>query len=232
MKMAIVDDDHVFMHTLFTRLKTTFPHIQIDTYNSFHESIYNQNYDCLFLDVMLKDKESFQYGEMILKLHPHMTVIYISSIDHFVYQSYQQNTFFFIRKSHFDEDYKNFIKKYKQLHSPKQYTLTLTMQHMSMTILQQDIIYIESLRNQIIIHSILETYTTYQTLKETYLKLHQDHFYKLNAHTIINLDYVIKVDTKSILLIQDISIPFTRGSKKAFMEKYIQYRISSLWNGS
>lgn len=231
MKVAIVDDDQIFMNQLKTNLTHSFDNIEIDTYRFFHDEIYTKDYQCLFLDVMLKEGESFVFGEMMLNVNPNITIVYISSIDHFVYQSYQQDTFFFIRKSNFDKDYENFVKKYKQLQLKENQTLTLTIHNMPIPLPQQDIVYIESMRNQIIVYTTSNSYIAYMTLKDTYQKLDQNQFYKLNSHIIVNLNYVIHVNKDHLLLTQNTSIPFTRGSKKSFMNTYVQYRRNHLWNG-
>ena len=92
MKVMIIDDDAEFINQLKTYLNQTFKNVQIDTYISFCDEIYTQEYDCVFLDVMLKEGESFEYGMNISKIYPRTIIIYISSIDHFVYDSYQQKT--------------------------------------------------------------------------------------------------------------------------------------------
>lgn len=231
MKAVIVDDDTEFTKQLKTYLNQTFQDIQMDTYISFCNDIYTKEYDCVFLDVMLKEGESFEYGMNISKLYPHTIIVYISSVDHFVYESYQQNTFFFIRKSHFNEDYQNFVKKYQKMHLRIQEEISFIIKGVHIHIKQQDIIYVESLRNQIIIHTPIQTYTSYQTLKQTYQELNHHNFYKFNNHIIINLDYVVSIQKQHIELIKQICIPFTRGSKKTFMQRYMHYRSQRIWNG-
>ena len=231
MKAVIIDDDTEFTKQLKTYLNQTFQDIQMDTYISFCNDIYTKEYDCVFLDVMLKEGESFEYGMNISKLYPHTIIVYISSVDHFVYESYQQNTFFFIRKSHFNEDYQNFVKKYQKMHLRIQEEISFIIKGVHIHIKQQDIIYVESLRNQIIIHTPIQTYTSYQTLKQTYQELNHHHFYKFNNHIIINLDYVVSIQKQHIKLIKQICIPFTRGSKKTFMQRYMHYRSQRIWNG-
>lgn len=231
MKAVIIDDDTEFTKQLKTYLNQTFQDIQMDTYISFCNDIYTKEYDCVFLDVMLKEGESFEYGMNISKLYPHTIIVYISSVDHFVYESYQQNTFFFIRKSHFNEDYQNFVKKYQKMHLRIQEEISFIIKGVHIHIKQQDIIYVESLRNQIIIHTPIQTYTSYQTLKQTYQELNHHHFYKFNNHIIINLDYVVSIQKQHIELIKQICIPFTRGSKKTFMQRYMHYRSQLIWNG-
>lgn len=219
MKAVIIDDDTEFTKQLKTYLNQTFQDIQMDTYISFCNDIYTKEYDCVFLDVMLKEGESFEYGMNISKLYPHTIIVYISSVDHFVYESYQQNTFFFIRKSHFNEDYQNFVKKYQKMHLRIQEEISFIIKGVHIHIKQQDIIYVESLRNQIIIHTPIQTYTSYQTLKQTYQELNHHNFYKFNNHIIINLDYVVSIQKQHIELIKQICIPFTRGSKKNIYAK-------------
>ena len=231
MKAVIIDDDTEFTKQLKTYLNQTFQDIQMDTYISFCNDIYTKEYDCVFLDVMLKEGESFEYGMNISKLYPHTIIVYISSVDHFVYESYQQNTFFFIRKSHFNEDYQNFVKKYQKMHLRIQEEISFIIKGVHIHIKQQDIIYVESLRNQIIIHTPIQTYTSYQTLKQTYQELNHHNFYKFNNHIIINLDYVVSIQKQHIELIKQICIPFTRGSKKTFMQRYMHYRSRRIWNG-
>ena len=231
MKAVIIDDDTEFTKQLKTYLNQTFQDIQMDTYISFCNDIYTKEYDCVFLDLMLKEGESFEYGMNISKLYPHTIIVYISSVDHFVYESYQQNTFFFIRKSHFNEDYQNFVKKYQKMHLRIQEEISFIIKGVHIHIKQQDIIYVESLRNQIIIHTPIQTYTSYQTLKQTYQELNHHNFYKFNNHIIINLDYVVSIQKQHIELIKQICIPFTRGSKKTFMQRYMHYRSQRIWNG-
>lgn len=231
MKAVIIDDDTEFTKQLKTYLNQTFQDIQMDTYISFCNDIYTKEYDCVFLDVMLKEGESFEYGMNISKLYPHTIIVYISSVDHFVYESYQQNTFFFIRKSHFNEDYQNFVKKYQKMHLRIQEEISFIIKGVHIHIKQQDVIYVESLRNQIIIHTPIQTYTSYQTLKQTYQELNHHNFYKFNNHIIINLDYVVSIQKQHIELIKQICIPFTRGSKKTFMQRYMHYRSQRIWNG-
>lgn len=231
MKAVIIDDDTEFTKQLKIYLNQTFQDIQMDTYISFCNDIYTKEYDCVFLDVMLKEGESFEYGMNISKLYPHTIIVYISSVDHFVYESYQQNTFFFIRKSHFNEDYQNFVKKYQKMHLRIQEEISFIIKGVHIHIKQQDIIYVESLRNQIIIHTPIQTYTSYQTLKQTYQELNHHNFYKFNNHIIINLDYVVSIQKQHIELIKQICIPFTRGSKKTFMQRYMHYRSQRIWNG-
>ena len=49
-----------------------------------------------------------------MTVFPHTTLVYISSVEHFVFESYKQKTFYFVRKSNLYPDLKEFYKKYNQ----------------------------------------------------------------------------------------------------------------------
>ncbi|MEG0453325.1 MAG: hypothetical protein RR558_09695 [Coprobacillus sp.] len=68
------------------------------------EDIIRENFDVFFLDVMLDGKESFDFGEQLSLRNPKIILVYISSMDDFVYDSIYQTSFFFVRKSNIDKD--------------------------------------------------------------------------------------------------------------------------------
>lgn len=112
MYIAIVDDDKNFLHILQEELLKLFNDCQIDCYDNINDDLYKKQYDILFLDVMLYDNKSFDLGEKVNSIYPNTILVYISSIEHFVYESYRQNTFFFVRKSCLYDDLLELKKKY------------------------------------------------------------------------------------------------------------------------
>ncbi|WP_270855239.1 response regulator, partial [Longibaculum muris] len=114
MKIGIIDDDKEFAEVLNKELEQLFSQVQIKKYQEISDELYKEEFDILFLDVLLYDKKSFNEGEKILTVFPHTTLVYISSVEHFVFESYKQKTFYFVRKSNLYPDLKEFYKKYNQ----------------------------------------------------------------------------------------------------------------------
>ncbi len=231
MHIAIVDDDKYFLYILKKELLILFNNCQIDCYENINDNLYKKQYDILFLDVMLQEVKSFEFGHEINIKYPHTILIYISSIEHFVYESYRQNTFFFMRKSQLHKDLLDFKEKYDNIKHKENNVLSIMVRRNMVDILQCDILYIQSHRNQITVNTISNKYITYTPLKKTIEMLNENTFYQLNSFTIINLNHVLKINEKSIMMIDNKEIMFTRYSKDKFMKVYMEFRRKQLWNG-
>lgn len=219
-KIAIIDDNINDQNIIEAKLKEYFKE-KIDKLKQPDELI-DYYYDLIFLDVMIDDQESFDFGKRYLARYPNAILVYISSFDHFVYPSYCQNTFFFIRKNQLDKDFENFILKYQQLNQKE--VINIIYQNHEVKIPVKEIIYIESRRNQIFIVSDKHTYTAYKSLNQIIKLLNQDYFYRFNNHLIINLNYIQEIAREHLIMANDIKLEYTRGSKQRLLKEYQIYR--------
>ena len=73
MKIGIIDDDKEFAEVLNKELEQLFSQVQIKRYQEISDELYKEEFDILFLDVLLYDKKSFNEGEKILTVFPHTT---------------------------------------------------------------------------------------------------------------------------------------------------------------
>ena len=228
MKIGIIDDDKEFAEVLNKELEQLFSQVQIKKYQEISDELYKEEFDILFLDVLLYDKKSFNEGEKILTVFPHTTLVYISSVEHFVFESYKQKTFYFVRKSNLYPDLKEFYKKYNQSQLNDKQILTIKG---DIDILQCEIIYINSSKNTATIHTPYNKYIIKSSLKEILTQLDQSSFFRFNSYTIINFRHVIDVREQYICLTQQNNINFVRNSKDKFMKAYMEYRRKKIWNG-
>lgn len=231
MKIAIIDDEEEFGLILKEKLIKFYPSAQIDIFvSACLEFFYNQ-YDIVFLDVMLGSDKSFEHGEKILEFYPDTVLVYISSLNDFVYDSYKQESFFFVRKEKLNDDLTAFYKKYTKSISHHSATITISYANQDIELLQHDIIYITSNKNKINIYTQTRVYTIYMSLKKIMLLLDEKYFYRLNSFAIINFNYILKFDKKRIMMSNGDELKFTRNSEVPFVNAYLRYRGNKIWNG-
>lgn len=231
MKIALVDDERKFFNQFIDCLPDGVKeNSTIDLFDGPMEDLLLGDFDIIFLDIMLNNKESFDFGQRLKDSSIHTTLVYISNFDHFVYESLRQDIFFFVRKKHLKEDLDEFFKKYDKIKQKHSETLTVRLPNCSVDLPQCRIIYLESQRNKLLVYTNDELYHTYISLVKVYPKLNQKVFYRLNGHIILNLDHVVRVEKDYILMSNNEKIPFTRNSKKAFLEFYVQYMEKNIWN--
>lgn len=230
MRIGIVDDDQEFTKILINEIAHIFPDNITTTYQNMSQELYQEDFDIIFLDVLLYNHKSFEDCEKLLTNRPNTILVYISSIEHFVYDSYRQNSFFFIRKSKLHEDIMDFSLKYKQKKQLENQILTITSHKKIIDLLQRDIICIQSNRNKAILYTTYTKYIVYLSLTELMKKLDHICFYKLNSYTIVNLDHILEIEDKDIILTKQLKIDFTRNSKDNFIKAYTEYRRNKVWN--
>ncbi|MEE0966401.1 MAG: LytTR family transcriptional regulator DNA-binding domain-containing protein [Bacilli bacterium] len=226
MNVMIIDDDLKFGNLLKDKLSDIFNNVNIRVFDEYLEGIINGTEDILFLDVMLGDKESFAIGERLSFLYPHLVLVYISSHDCFVYESYCQRTFFFIRKSRLDKDLENFYEKYRRIISGNE--IEITYSNTDIKLKHNDIVYVESRRNKVLIYTHYQDYEMYISLIQFERLLNAKEFYRFNSHLLINLNHIRKVEKKYFELSNGKRVEYTRDSKKKFIMVYAKYRSGDL----
>lgn len=224
MNIAIIDDDKVFTQKLQPMIQSLFIEAHIDIYHNIDDKISFMKYNLVFLDVLFDQNESFSYGGMLLEQNHELILVYMSNMDHFVYQSFHQRTFFFMRKQYIEEEISHFYLKYQKEMNKENQKITFQIKNQSYELLQKDILYIQSKRNQITIYTEYTTYSVYTSLKQIDKQLDHKLFYRLNSFTIMNLSAIQTFDDKMVVLKNKEEIYFTRRSYKPFIDAYAQYR--------
>lgn len=232
MKIAIIDDDLNFCQNLKNNIMThyQFSDFSVDIYDRILSEIYTKEYDIVFLDVLLEDGKSFDKGRQIKDLIPQTIIVYMSIYEQFVYDSYKEDSFFFIRKSNIDNDLDDVFEKFKKLYLEKQKMVNIVLNGQTINIPEEKILFIESQKNtnKIIIHLLNESFEVYSSLKSFLKKLDSHNFYKLNSYIVINLNHLESIEKDSLYLINGQEIRFTRGSKVGLLEAYYQFKRGKL----
>lgn len=117
-RIAVVDDEAVILKRIcriinenLTDEKTVY------TFNSsvdFFSNINNLNYDLVFLDIEIPEISGFQLAESIRATLPNSTIIFVSNMEHLVFESFKFQPFRFVKKESMEKDMKEAIQAYKE----------------------------------------------------------------------------------------------------------------------
>ena len=193
----------------------------IDIYNDDFQTIDIENYDFLFIDIILAQDDGISLAK---KVNNKTTkIIFISNNEALVYDCFDIHLYFFIRKAFYEDDFKRLLTKIEkdEAESNKQY---LVDEKNNQYIRYVDICYIQSHRNICTFFTIDHEYQQYITLKRCAETLCKNiAFYKINSYTIINFKYVTKINSQSVTLSNKQTFNVSRQSKD-IVEKYHAYR--------
>ncbi len=213
MKVLIIDDDLVFGKKLGNLINEKFGNEKNDIVIKINVSSIDlkQKFDYYFIDIMLEGENGINCGKMIIDKNYFAKIIYMSSEESLVYDTFASKVYFFIRKENLKHDLERLWIKINQDNVKNTDYIEIISDRKRQMILKKEIIYIESNRNKCQIYMIKEQYEVYRTLKSFLNELDSNQYFRLNSYTIINLEYVKSVSGKEIVLINGESFVLKRN---------------------
>ncbi|MCI7061735.1 MAG: LytTR family transcriptional regulator DNA-binding domain-containing protein [Lachnospiraceae bacterium] len=214
-KIGICDEDITFTHKLHETISNILFPIDEWTTQIFHSSdeiihaIESNTFDCqlLFMDILIGD--GLNTVRYIFEHEVNTDIIFITSSKDYVYESYHYHTFAYLLKPVSEADISEELQRYlKELNVSPRF-LPITSCGTKHNIPIHSILYIESNRHKVIIHTSKEDYTCYQKLNELEELLKKDGFLRCHQSFLISLHHVTD-STLTYIRIANRNIPVSR----------------------
>lgn len=227
-KTILVDDNIQDL----ARLKAKFNNVKEPTYevtcfnNPRDNKIFSTNTDLYVFDIDMPELSGFELAEKINQVSDQANVIFCSQHDDLVFQSFKLNFQYFIRKSHFDEDFNFAIRKINTLFLNTQKCYFYQSQEIQRSIPYQEIIAIEVNHNSSTIYlsngDILEQRKTINSIEK---ELISNYFVRIHVSYIINLSYINQIKSNRVFLNNGLVFPISRSKINSTIESYRLFRI-------
>lgn len=182
---------------------------------------YNSQFDIIFLDIQMKHINGMEAAEKIRKLDPEVVLIFITSTVSYAVQGYSVDALGYVLKPvPFVAFQKLFEKAIERVKAKLQKVhIRVTVNDKQIKIDCDTVIYLESQRNNVIIHCNGEKYVTAGPLKKYEEKLSAYSFSKCHNAYLVNLAKVDAVQKAEIVLSDGTVLPISRARKKEFIEE-------------
>lgn len=222
MIVYIVDDDVNFINKIEKDFLIQSQSLGIDLKikkisHNFKESLFNQYFDIIFLDIDLIHDNGISIAKQFLH---HPLIVYTSSHANLIFDTLQTQPFYFIRKTEYQIDFLEFIKLFKE-YIKKNMTYVFTSRNTKTLLNTNQILYLESFNHSIIIHTIdSQKYMIHSTLNDELKKLPSYQFVRIHHSYVINLNNILQWNAKEIILQNHQKLPIGRNYKQDFIEKY------------
>ncbi len=223
MHICAIDDDIYFLDVLEITLEQLKKELQIpvflDVFTSFRKVNPEKNYDLFLIDIEMPDNNGFDVADQIHQICDGQ-IVFVTSIEDYVYQSFKHNPYGFIRKTQLLLDLKELIQRYHNEHEQK---ISIYYDYHDISIPSRQIERITVQGNSIIVHTDYRNYESRISLKR-FIKDHPNlealHFIQVNQSCIVNMDKIIKADTQVITLESGTAVELSRRYTYQFKLKY------------
>lgn len=238
MRIAVCDDNRevlIFLksslHNIFKKYITNFEILCFISGRALLEAHRKNEFDVIFLDIDMPRFTGFDVAKAIRAEFLKCYIVFISSHSELVYNSFDYQPFYFVKKSangSLNQNLENVVKKLL-IHSQQNETFIFDDEFSRSRVVPiRNIIYFESDKHYVNFHVNGEDtpFRLRSTIKECELKFEQYDFIRIHKSYVVDLRYVDFIDKSSDELHLKVihrSLPISRSLKKEIIEKYTLY---------
>ena len=182
---------------------------------------YDSHFDIVFLDIQMKHLDGMTAAKKIRELDSSVVLIFITSTVQYAVQGYSVDALGYVLKPVPYVAFSQLVEKAmgRVDSKRKKYYIGFSSSQKQVKLDVSRIIYIESQRNNVIIHTKEEDYVTSGPLKRFAEPLSKAGFSQCHSAYIVNLAYVSSVHHEELVLTTEGILPISRARKKEFMRE-------------
>lgn len=232
--IAICDDNIQFARHLVRKIKTIcafkIPErymcqvaVEMSSSKAVLEYIKEHSINILFLDIDMPEENGFQLAEKINRLRPDTLIIFVSSHENFVFNSFEYNPFRFLRKEKLDEELEDALIKAVKRHMSDAEVLTIKTDCETAQLRAMDILYIRSEKNYYIVCGADFEYKCRGTMSQAAELLQKFSFFKINSGCLVNMERIKRFETPNRLVLDNTTLYISQRTVTAFKEAYMLF---------
>ena len=176
--------------------------------------------DLLFLDIYMTELDGVETARRLREAGCKVTIIFLTTTPDFAIEGYEVEAAGYIIKPLEEEKLRRLLGRLFQ--NENSVMLTLRQGNSVFTILPSEILYIESNRNRLLIHTVRETIPYYGRMDEVSCRLPQKQFLRCHQSFLVNMDRVCAAEDDFRMENGDM-VPIRVRGRKAVREAYFQY---------
>lgn len=206
---------------------------QCDIFSSGEEFISNQEknkkyYQIYFLDIEMNEVDGLQVANYIRSYDINAIIVFTTKHSEMVYKAFDVNAFHYLVKPINKALVEKVLIKANKFLAMKNTLFQFKCSKKMCTINYDQIIYFESQKRKIVIYTENEKYTYYGTIKQLNETLNPNLFAQIHNSYIINMEYILSIENKEVLLKNDTELNVSRKFYVDFMKYYREFILARL----
>ncbi len=230
-KIGICDEDTQFVNKLYHIINTVM--LSIDDWEAhiFHSpqelysSLKENTFDCqlIFMDILAKDGSALETVRYIYENQIDTDLIFITASTEHVFECYHYHTFAYLLKPVSETDISFELQRYIRELTQSSRFLPISVSGVNHQIPINSILYIESNRRKVTIHTTQADYECYQKLDDMENKLREEGFIRCHQSYLVSIRHISECTT-SQLMIQEHTIPISRRYQVELKELFSSHQ--------
>lgn len=179
-----------------------------------------EKYDIVFMDVEMDEMDGFETTKKYKATFPNAVVAMLTTHQEMCNRGYLVDAFRYINKDNMEEEIREALASLRNLNRNNKKLELNIISIGKIAISENDILFIETEKRNLIIHTKTKDYVSTNSMKEICEKLEQDGFFRCHQSYLVNLDEIETFDNKDIILSNKAKVMLSKRQRKAFREAY------------
>lgn len=237
-KVAIVDNEKAIINEICSLIESSNDmKCIIETFEhsiKFFQKINNILCDIVFLDIDMPEMNGFDIAKILNNIRPNITIIFVSSFENFVFESFEYHPFRFVRKSNLKEDIDSALNAYQREIERKKDVYFFKTNEAERSVKTSDIMYFESMGHDIFIYTVDGNFKIKRerdrnmTVKFITEKFENKGFIRVHKSFLVNYLYIHTINYSNIILKNNLKIsinPRKVNDIKKIYQKFIMNEV-------
>lgn len=227
MRVAICDDDRESCARLRSLIRKQKPDCEVtcfDTGRRFLEA--RKHFDILLLDIQMEEMSGIEVAR-VLRINQEKTIlIFVTALKEYAAEAFEVSAFSYLLKpvepEKFCRVFEDACREARKMESQSGEQLFFQTKARSFLVQKKEILYVESHKRKVEIHTLGENITIYATMKSME-ELLGDGFFRCHRGYLVNLAYVAEYGTGAVRLKNGENVYLAREKYSEFAKTYTKY---------
>lgn len=230
--IVICDDEKEILEDILTKIRNCFDennisarYTGIDDPRKLMECIRSEKIDVLFLDIDMPYHNGMDIAGYINEQGLQTILIFITSHDALVYQTFAYRPFGFIRKTYIDQEINELVKRIRNELLENKQELVIRKGQELIRVFIKDIIYIEAEKNYLMLRTCDDMIRIRETMTNVSNELQGKGFIRCHKGYLVHAEYIEKLRNSEIILRagnESIALPVGRSYEKEVRKKILE----------
>lgn len=229
MKIFVCDDELQIMTDIVKQIKSRCPHCSVEGFvsgNALLTAIDEVGCDVLFLDIDMPEISGLEVARVLKHNAKRPYLIFVTSHDELVYDSFQFHPFGFVRKNYFNEEIGKILIDCEAELKSQQKHFNFQAEGQQVCLKLTDITYFESEGNYLKVFTKGDHYRFRSTLSAVQNALESSGFIRVHKGFLVNQEAVKILSASQVLLLDGSAIPVGKNYMEASKNQLMRYMRS------
>jgi len=191
--------------------------------STFLDACRNTNFHLVFLDIEMPHMSGIDVVAKLRSVYDDMEIIFLTSYENYVFESFRYRPLRFIRKSKIDSELEEALEAFQKImDNSKNYYSFLTTDGVVIWRVD-DIQYMEAFQHYIYIHRKDKNIKVRGSLDKYEKEFGTWGFIRIHKSYLVSYQHIYSINTNEVILTDQKKLPLSRRRNEEVKEKFIEY---------